>query len=219
MTSTRTRLIEDTLEVLTASGLPGISVRNIAGVAEVNQALIFYHFKSLEGLLETACRVSVEEAVAVHRDRFSAVKTVGDLLAVGREIHSAESISGRVTVAAQVLAGARSSEVLARAGKHALDAWIDEIRPTLARVLQGTPLSGIADVEGLSRAIAASFVGLELYEGVDSVGATAALDALEGMAILADVVTDLGPLARTALHRRLRSVHKSSLTSTNTREY
>lgn len=205
MSDTRQRLIEAALEVLRERGLSGLSARTIAAAADANQALIFYHFKTVEGLIEDACRVTVDAAVAAHRDRFATAETLGDLLAVGREIHATELAAGRVTISAQVLAGARSSEVLARAGKHALDTWIAEIEPALARVLRGTPIAEIADLPGLARAIAASFIGLELYEAVDASGSASALDALERLGILADVVTDLGPVARAAFRRRLRS--------------
>ncbi|MFV2088089.1 SRPBCC family protein [Micromonospora sp. LOL_021] len=55
----------------------------------------------------------------------------------------------------------------------------------------------------LARAVAAGFIGLELYEGVDRSGADDALAALEQLAMLVDVVDDLGPVARRALPGRL----------------
>jgi hypothetical protein len=94
--------------------------------------------------------------------------------------------------------------VLARAGKYALDAWVGEIEPVLVRALKGTPLAEFVDANGLARAIAASFIGLELYEAVDAPGSVAALDALEQLGILVEAVTDLGPVARTAITQRLR---------------
>jgi hypothetical protein len=74
----------------------------------------------------------------------------------------------------------------------------------LDRVLIGTPLSGLADVPGLARAIAAAFIGLELFEGVDPIGANAALDALDQLGALTEVVDELGPVARRALRAKLR---------------
>lgn len=203
MRDTKQSLVAATLDVLRERGLSGLSARAIAAAADANQALIFYHFKSVGGLVEEACRATADAAVMGYRERFATAESLTDLLAVGREVHAAELKTGRVTVTAQVLAGARSSEVLARAGKYALDAWIAEIEPVVGRVLRGTPIAEIADVPGLARAIAASFIGLELYDGVDASGSTAALDALERLGVLADVVTDLGPVARAALRRRL----------------
>jgi hypothetical protein len=42
--------------------------------------------------------------------------------------------------------------------------------------------------------VAASFVGIELHEGVDLPGATAALDALEQLGTLVDALEELGPV-------------------------
>ena len=52
--------------------------------------------------------------------------------------------------------------------------------------------------------MSAAFIGLELYEGVDPAGARAALDALDRLAVLLEVMDDLGPLARRALRAKLR---------------
>jgi hypothetical protein len=52
----------------------------------------------------------------------------------------------------------------------------------------------------LARAVCAGFVGLELFERIDPAGASAALDALERLAVLVD---DLGPVARMALRGKL----------------
>lgn len=73
----------------------------------------------------------------------------------------------------------------------------------LDRLLAGSPAAEIADVPGLARAVSAAFIGLELYEGVDEAGAGQALAALDRLAVLIEVMDDLGPLARRALRRRL----------------
>jgi hypothetical protein len=60
---------------------------------------------------------------------------------------------------------------------------------------------------GLARAIAAAFIGLELYEAAeaaDPASSHQALHALTQAAVLADVLDDLGPVARRALRNRLR---------------
>jgi hypothetical protein len=46
------------------------------------------------------------------------------------------------------------------------------------------------DTAGLARAVSAGFVGLELYEAVDPEGVIAALDALDRLAVLIEVVDD-----------------------------
>jgi hypothetical protein len=88
--------------------------------------------------------------------------------------------------------------------RDALAMWIREIESVLRRLLADSPLGDIADPAGLAQAVSAAFIGLELYEGVDPAGATAALDAIEQLAVVVDVVESLGPVARRALRSRTR---------------
>ena len=75
----------------------------------------------------------------------------------------------------------------------------------LARLLADSPLAELVDVAGLTRAVSASFIGLQLYQDVDPAAAALALDSLERLAVLVDVVNDLGPVARRAARARLRA--------------
>ena len=88
--------------------------------------------------------------------------------------------------------------------------WNAEIELTVRRLLKGSPLADLADPAGLARAISAAFIGLELYEGADPAGAGAALDALEQLGVLIEVVDDLGAVARRAMRTRLRRARSSS---------
>lgn len=71
-------------------------------------------------------------------------------------------------------------------------------------LLRGNPVSAAIDVGGLARGVAAAFIGVELYDGVDPAGAEHALSALEQLSVLVEVVEDLGPLSRRALRNRMR---------------
>jgi AcrR family transcriptional regulator len=207
---TRHELLEATLRTLTRHGVVGTSARTVAAEAGVNQGLVFYHFGSVEDLLAAACRHGAEQRVAAFRDRLDAVGTLGELLALGRELHRDERGRGRVAVLGQFLAGAQVQPRLAAAARAGLDLWTAEVERVLTRVLAGGPLDGSADPRGLARAVAASFVGIELYEGVDPEGAGAALGALEQLAALAAVLDGLGPVARRAVRQRVRRAARSA---------
>jgi AcrR family transcriptional regulator len=204
VTDSRRKLVDGAIETLRTHGIAGTSARTIAASAGVNQALVFYYFGTMDSLLDTACRESTAERVALYRDRFGAVGSLRELLALGRELHVTEREAGNVAVLAQVLAGAQQDEGLAAAARHSLQLWVSEIDAVLRRVLTGSPVAEIADPAGLAAAVTASFIGIELYEGVDAESATAAIEALEQLALLAEVVDDLGPVARRALRTRLR---------------
>ncbi|MFD4116779.1 TetR/AcrR family transcriptional regulator [Streptomyces niveus] len=201
---TRTKLLEGALRTLTEQGIARTSARTIATAAGVNQALVFYHFGSVDELLGAACHHGAEQRVSRYRDRLAAVTSLAELLEFGREMHAEERAAGQVAVLGQMLAGAQTQPRLAEAARRGLQLWVDEIEQVLARVLTGSPIADLTDTAGLARAVAASFVGLELYEGVDQEGAGHALDALEQLAVLASVLDELGPLAQRAVRRRLR---------------
>lgn len=204
MNETRQKLLDATLATLRDKGLAGASARAIATTAGVNQALVFYHFGTVDELVDTACREATAALLAAYRDQFGAVTTLGELLALGRRLHAAERVSGNVAVLAQVVAGSQQDSQLATSARFALSLWAREIETTLDRLLRGSPLAGVTDVPGLAHGVTAAFIGIELYDGVDPDGATSAFTALEQLAVLVEVVDDLGPVARRALRSRIR---------------
>jgi AcrR family transcriptional regulator len=216
MSDTRAKLIDGAITTLRDKGIAGTSARVIAAAAGVNQALIFYHFGSVDALIDVACRGGTAARVALYRDRFSAVTSFRELLALGRELHAREREAGNVAVLAQVLAGAQQDASLAAAAQHALSIWIVEIETTLVRLLKGSPIAAVANAQGLARGLAASFIGIELFEGVDPHGAESALASLEMLGMLVEVVEDLGPVARRALRARLRRTERASNAVSNT---
>ncbi|MGW3299950.1 TetR/AcrR family transcriptional regulator [Streptomyces rubiginosohelvolus] len=205
---TRAKLMEGALRTLAEHGIAKTSARSVAASAGVNQALVFYHFGSVDELLAAACRYGAEQRVARHRDRLAGVTTLAELLRCGRELHEEERAGGHVAFLAQVLAGAQTQPRLAPATAAGLDLWTAEIEQVLVRILADSPLGEFTDPAGLARAVTGAFVGLEMYEGVDPEGAERAFEALEQLAALAGVLDELGPVARRAVRHRLRRTGK-----------
>ncbi|MFG2112800.1 TetR/AcrR family transcriptional regulator [Streptomyces sp. NPDC048718] len=201
---TRRKLLEGALKVLVEQGIAKTSARAVAAAAGVNQALVFYHFGSMDELLAAACRFGSEQRVARYREQMGEVASLSELLALGRALHEQEREAGHVAVLGQLLAGAQTHPKLGPATAAGLDLWIEEIETVLRRLLAGGPLDGAVDPAGLARTVAASFVGMELYEAVDPAGADAALDALEQLAGLLAALEELSPVARGAVRYTLR---------------
>ncbi|MBN6038668.1 TetR family transcriptional regulator [Amycolatopsis sp. 195334CR] len=212
MVNTKQRLIDGVLAVIREQGITAVSARSVAAAAGANQALIFYHFGNLEELIAQTCVQTTEVRVAAHRPRFAEVRSLAELLALGREIHEAERAEGNLAVLAQTLAGAQGGGRLAEATREALGKWTTEVESTLMRVLSGSPLTEFTDPAGLARATSAGFLGLTLFEAVDAEGGEQALGALAQLAALADVLESLGPVATKALRAKLRSAAKSRAT-------
>ncbi|HTJ71400.1 MAG TPA: TetR/AcrR family transcriptional regulator [Actinospica sp.] len=208
MTDTKTKLLDGALRTLTEHGIAGTSARTIATAAGVNQALVFYHYGSVDELLAAACRHGAEQRVALYRGRLAHVHNLSELLALARDLHKEEKAAGHLNVLGQLLAGAQSQPRLAPATVAGLSLWTDELENVLARVMADSPLSEFIDTKGLAKAMAAGFVGLELYEGVDPEGSEHALAALEDLAALAGLLDDLGPVLQRAVRSRVRRSRK-----------
>lgn len=200
---TRQRLIAGVLDTVRDVGVAGVSARVVAARAEVNQALVFYHFGSVDNLLAEACRFETTRRVAAYRDAFAAVRSLRELLWVGRELHAEERAKGNVTVLAQMLAASHGNPELRAATGAALQLWVTEIESVLRRVLAGGPLHGLLDPAALAHSVSAAFVGLELFEPVHPEGSERALDELDRLGIIAETIDKLGPVARRAIRSRL----------------
>ena len=206
MADTRQRLIDGAIETIRQHGIAGTSARSIAATAGVNQALVFYHFGSVHDLLKAACLAATQDRLDQFEQRLATVDSLRDLLAAGRELHAEERARGNVRVLAQMMAGSQGDPQLAEATAAALRLWVTPIRHTLDRLLATSPIADLIDLGGLAEALCAGFIGLELFEAVDPAGAEAALSSLDRLAVLIDVVDDLGPLARKALRAKLRTL-------------
>jgi len=167
MSDTKQRLRQGALEALRDNGIAGVSARTIATAAGVNQALVFYHYGSVNELLSAACQETTRARVQAWSADLAAVGSLRELLALGQRLHAKERALGHVSVLAQLLAGAQSDARLAEPTAHALGLWTDQIESVLVRTLTGSHFAEVADIPGLARAISAAFVGLELYEGID----------------------------------------------------
>ena len=197
-TATKQALLDATMRVIREQGISAVSARTIAAAGGVNQALIFYHFGSVDGLIAAACLDSTAQRVALLRPELDAVSTFTELVEVAGRLHHQERDIGNVTVLAQVLAGSHGNPALAEAVGAALALWKDQVRTTLTRLLHGSPLSDVLDPDALTDLVAASFVGMELMEPTRSDGTTMS-DALAGVGRLAATLDGLGPVARRAL--------------------
>jgi AcrR family transcriptional regulator len=204
MSETRAKLLTAAADTLRDAGIAGLSARAIATRAGVNQALIFYHFSTVAELVVAATRQAVDESVGYYRAEFTRVASLGELLEVGRHLHDRELSRGNVAMMSQLMAGAQQDPALAAAARYAMAAWSNEVESVVRRLIAGSPLQPVAEPRGLARAICAAFIGFQLYDGVDSAAAEDALDAIELLGVLVDLVDELGPVARRGLQGKLR---------------
>ncbi len=178
---TRAKIIAACIETLNVEGITGSSARAIARMGDFNQALIFYHFGSVEGLLITASAVEGQQRANRYREAFETVTTLQELISVARQVHHQEQSEGSVNVLTQMLAGAASAPELQQGILEATRPWMALVEAAVARVLEGSSLLTLVPTTDIAFAISSLFLGIELLTGVDPNGdkATALFDSIE----------------------------------------
>lgn len=189
---------------LTTRGIAGTSARTIADTAGLSQGLIFYHYGSVNGLLEAAATEVTEQRALVYRERLAAATSLGELAHLARQLHDEERQLGNVAVMAQLLAGAYTHPELAPVARANYDLLANEVRDTLDRLLSGTALAAALPADHLAHTVSAAFIGIELLpDTVDPDTGPDLFETLAEVARLVDSILDLGPTATAALRRRL----------------
>lgn len=201
-TETRRRLIEATIETIRTQGIAKLSARTIAATGKVNQALIFYHFGSVDKLLGEACMASAGERVDEFRERLQTVTTFAGLVEVGRDLHAEEQTRGNVKVLAQMLSASQNNPELAEFTGKAIRLWTAEVEQVLRRLLTGSAFDGIVDPPVLAQVVSASFVGLEMVDATDD--SETPMAGLDQLKTFAEAIDGLGPIAKRAVRSTLK---------------
>jgi AcrR family transcriptional regulator len=183
---TRARIISAAIEALNTEGITGSSARTIARIGDFNQALIFYHFGSVEGLLVAAAKAEGEVRSERYAERFAEVRALSELVTIARAVHEIEQEAGSVNVLTQMLAGAASSPMLRAGVYEAMTPWLVLVEEAIARVIEGSGLASLVPIGDLAFAVASLFIGLELMTALDESGERAAslFESIEKFAAL-----------------------------------
>jgi AcrR family transcriptional regulator len=138
-------IVKATLETLREEGFAGASSRAIARRAGCNQALIFYHFGSLENLLVTAMRETSEERLARYREQVEPIASLDELMPVMGALWAEDKEAGHVQIVAQVIAGSANRPELCASVVQLMEPWTLLAEETFTRVLpSGLPARQLA---------------------------------------------------------------------------
>ncbi len=138
-------ILTATLETLRDEGFAGATSRAIARRAGCNQALIFYHFGSLESLLVTAMQQTSEERLARYREAVEPIATLDALLPVMASLWEEDKQAGHVQIVAQMIAGSANRPGLSARAVELMAPWTTLAEETFARVLPaGLPTRELA---------------------------------------------------------------------------
>lgn len=204
-TDPRERLTAATLDVVREAGIAGVSARAVARAGGFSQALIFYHYDSVEDLLVAACHTGARERVDHWAERLRTVRTLSELVDLAEALHADELDHGNVTILAQFIAGAQTHPSLAAATADALQAWIEQIQPMVARLLQDSVLAEFIDPDDVASLVADAFLGIELAATTrDDAALHRRFATLRQLAGVFEALDGLGGITSGMIARRLR---------------
>ncbi|MDQ4065829.1 MAG: TetR/AcrR family transcriptional regulator [Actinomycetota bacterium] len=197
--STRERIMEAAVETLSSEGITGTTARAIAERGGFNQALIFYHFRSVPQLLMEAFSRTSDEQIARYEAAAHDVSSLHDLVRIARRLHKEDLESGAITAVTQLMAAATADHEVGPQILDRIDRWIAIVERALERATpQGTALDVIASPRAIAYAISCMFLGIELLTRLDPERSEA--DALfDMMESAANLIEQVAPLLTTAL--------------------
>jgi AcrR family transcriptional regulator len=192
--ATRERIVEAALETVREEGFADTTARAIARRGGFNQALIFYHFGSVDDLLMEAFGQVSQRNVDRYRAAVAEVASLTDLVAIARRLHDEDLREGSVTAVTQLMAAANDPE---RGGVllDRFDEWIRLVEDALARATAQIPMASAVPPREAAYAIAAMFLGIELMSRLDPERseAEAVFSMMESIAGLIEQLTPLFP--------------------------
>jgi AcrR family transcriptional regulator len=164
---TKAKIVEAALQTLKTRGFPGASAREIANAGDFNQALIFYHFGSVQNALLAALDLVSERRMEAYRPAFERARTIPELAALAREIYTEDLENGYVTVLAEMVAGGASNPELGPAVVARLEPWIDLVQDKLRQLLAGSLLEPLVPARDAAFAIIALYLGIDLMSHLE----------------------------------------------------
>jgi AcrR family transcriptional regulator len=189
----RAALVNAAIDALREAGYAGASAREIARRAGCSQALVFYHFGSVNDLLLAALDEVSSRRMAAYRDLLSSAQSASALAASAREIFTADLDAGYVRVLVEMITAAHAIPGLGDQVAERLQPWRELTEQAVRSALGRSPARRLLPPGDAARALVAGFLGLELLASLDDdrTAALALLDRAGSLARLLDMLAGL----------------------------
>jgi AcrR family transcriptional regulator len=194
LTGTKLRIAEAALETLKTSGFAGASARTIAHTGGFNQALIFYHFGSVQNALLGALDVISERRLADYGAALEQARTASELGRLARAIYDEDLERGYITALGEMVSGGVSDEILGTEVAARIEPWVAMVECKLEELLAGSPLRALAPPKDLAFGIVSFYFGVDMLSHIqrDRGRAESLLDLATRLATLAEAVLPAG---------------------------
>ena len=184
---TRAALVAGAIEALREVGFAGASAREIASRAGCNQALVFYHFGSVNELLLAALDDVSARRLAAYMEIVDRATTLSGLIDSAQAIFGEDLDAGHVAVLVEMITGAQSTPGLGEQVAARLAPWRDFAESAVRRGMVGSPVALLLPAKEIAHAVVAGFLGLELLASLDG-DRTAALALFDRARLVAGLL-------------------------------
>jgi AcrR family transcriptional regulator len=164
---TKRQILDAALEALRTEGFAGSTSRAIARIGGFNQALIFYHFGSLDSLLLAALDASSEARLARYRQGLEQATSIAELLQLAADIYREDRKSGHTTVVAQMVAGSLARPELAPKLVERMEPWVAFCQDAISKTFARSPAAQLLPARDLAYALVTFYLGVNLVTHLD----------------------------------------------------
>jgi AcrR family transcriptional regulator len=188
LTGTKLKIAEAALETLKAKGFAGSSARAIAHLGGFNQALIFYHFGSVQNALLAALDLISDRRLADYGPAFERARSASELGRLARAIYDEDLERGYITALGEMVSGGVSDPLLGAEVAARIEPWIIMVERKLEELLLGSPLGALVSPADLAFGIVSLYFGVDMLSHMqrDRARVEALLDLMTGLAALVE---------------------------------
>ena len=165
--STKQKIVQAAFDTLSSEGFAAATARSIARRGEFNQALIFYHFGTLNDLLLAALEVSGAARLTRYREEMSDANTIEQRIQTATRLYREDLDSGHITVLAEIIAGSLSEPSLGPKVIDLMKPWIDFAAEIIEGSIAGSVFEALIDPHTAAFAVVAMYLGVDLLTLLD----------------------------------------------------
>jgi AcrR family transcriptional regulator len=182
--------VKAALTTLRTHGFPGTTARAIARTGKLNQALIFYHFGSLDRLLLAALDLTSAQRLARYRSALLNVTSLAETVDVMSRLYAEDVEVGHVAAVQEMVAGGSSVPALRPEVVSRMEPWVEFADEVIQRLLEGSLLESVLPTKDFAYAAVALYFGIETLTHLDGdrSRAEALFDTGKQLAPIADAV-------------------------------
>lgn len=159
---TRQRIVDAALDTLKHEGFTGASARTIADRGGFTQALIFYHFGTVNQLLLAALDETSGRRLAAYKTAVEHAKSLPELLQTATRLYREDLAAGHITVLNELIGASLTYPELRPELAARVQPWVRFAEDVIVQALAGGPLAELIPSRDAAFATVALYLGIEM---------------------------------------------------------